>query len=991
MLRRPMKNDRSDLFTILERYGAPRNSVVALDAPSGPEQIRYLDLLRSALPEEARPAAVVESRGRPVLFVAHGDRPLRLPPLRRALALRADGAFLGIVEPGRLIVRTIELNPESEQEIRIASPDDPKAVTVIPELALRPPKTTEQVTAVHNLLFSLLDSATMSMTQAGLPADDALSLAGRALFLRFLVDRNVIGAADVGHICKNANAFKQCFETTDNVADTSRWLDRTFNGDLLPLTKSVDGGDGAWMSHLNANARKRICNTLTLIMHRAEPGGQLRFDWGDLDFAHVPIGLLSQVYERHSQRYYSTARETSVYYTPRSIAEYMVDEAFAAMDEPHAAKVLDPAVGGGVFLVAAFRRLVEARWRHDGKRPTTHTIRQILNRQLAGFEINEAALRLTALSLYLTALELDPHPHPITELQFQDLRGSVLFDVRSNGGNTYELGSLGPAVREAHHRAYDLVIGNPPWTVLKREESYRTAMLAGIRPIVRERLGSERAANFTIPDDVPDLAFLWRSLGWAKPCGHLAFAVHGRLLFKQAPAGRQARADLLEAFHVTGILNGAALRQTDVWPDVDAPFALIFGRNELPAADSAFYFVSPDREDLLNRRGTVRIDPNAATVVQQREAIRTPYLLKTLFRGTALDLAVIEKISARAELSLEEYWKSLGLESGQGFQIGGSARAQQSAVILHGLPQLTKIEFGYYRVRTTKLPRFTRPTLLYPRRREIYRAPLVLIPEAPSPQRAVPRAAIAFADVAYNRSFYGYSTGGRADAELLARYLSLVLNSDLPIYVALLTSGKFGTERDVLHKEDLERLPIRPLDDLSTDQRNQVRRLSDLVLTERADWDDVNAFVAQMYGLNRWDREVMRDTLAVAAPFAGSRRYAQQRPSDVVIAAFARRLAHDLRPFLDSEIIVRRTAIERSAPWIWLAIGPINPDFEARPLVRAAADLAATQIIACTKNGGVAIGTLDQQRYWTPTRARLLALHLLHDAEISERISRAAK
>lgn len=982
-----MKSDRSELSTLLERFGAPRDGVVALDAPSGPEQIRYLDLLRSTLPEDARPAAVVEVRGRPVLFVARGDRPLRLPPLRRALALRADGAFLGIVEPGRLVVRTIELNPESEREILVTAVEDPKAVTVIPELALHPPKTTEQVTAVHNLLFSLLDSATSAMTQAGLPADDALSLAGRALFLRFLVDRNVIGTADVRHVCKHADSFEQCFETTASIAATSQWLDRTFNGDLLPLTTAVDGGDAQWMPRLNASVRKRISNTLTLIMHRAEPGGQLRFDWGDLDFAHVPIGLLSQVYERHSQRYYDTAKETSVYYTPRSIAEYMIDEAFAAMDQPHAARVLDPAVGGGVFLVVAFRRLVEARWRHDGKRPATRTIRNILNRQLAGFEINEAALRLTALSLYLTALELDSHPHPISELRFQNLRGSVLFDVRSNSGSAYQLGSLGPAVGSEHEAAYDLVVGNPPWTALKREASYRAAMLNSIRPIVRARLGPPRAATFTIPDDVPDLAFFWRSLGWAKPHGHLAFAVHGRLLFKQASAGRQARTDLFDALRITGILNGAALRQTDVWPDVDAPFALIFGRNELPAADSAFYFVSPDREDLLNKRGTLRIDPAAATIVRQQDANRTPHLLKTVFRGTTLDLAVIEKISAHAPLSLEQYWEKLGLESGQGFQLGGTARPQQSAATLHGLPALTKTDFRSYRVHASTLPRFLRQTLLYPRRREIYCAPIVLVPEAPSPERTLPRAALAFEDTVFNESFYGYSTAGHENAELLARYLLLVLNSDFPIYLALLTSGKFGTERDVLHKADLERLPIRPLAELTAAQLSEVKNLSNSILAETADWDEVNAFVARLYGLNRWDREVMRDTLAVASPFAGARLRAQHPPSDGEIAAFAKRLAHDLRPFVDADIEVRRTAADRSVPWVWLALGAVDPDLDARPLVRAASDLAATQIIACTKNGGVAVGILAQHRYWTPTRARLLALYLLHDDEISQRIS----
>jgi hypothetical protein len=348
---------------------------------------------------------------------------------------------------------------------------------------------------------------------------------------------------------------------------------------------------------------------------------------------------------------------------------------------------------------------------------------------------------------------------------------------------------------------------------------------------------------------------------------------------------------------------------------------------------------------------------------------------------------VLDKISAHAPLSLEEYWRNLGLESGQGFQLGGAARAPQSAAMLRGLPVLTKAEFRSYRINTSALPRFSRPTLLYPRRREIYRAPIVLVPKAPSPERLLPRAALAPEDAAFNESFYGYSAAGHKNAELLARYLLLILNSDFPIYLALLTSGELGTERDALHKADLERLPIRPMADLTAQQISEVKRLSDSILGDAARWDEINTFVAQLYGLNRWDRDVMRDTLAVASPFAAARRRAQRRPSDEEITTFTKRLVHDLRPFVDVDIEARRIAPERSTPWAWFALGAIDSDFDARPIVRAAAELAATQIVACTGDGGVAVGILAQHRYWTPTRARLLALYLLHDDEISQRIS----
>ena len=56
--------------------------------------------------------------------------------------------------------------------------------------------------------------------------------------------------------------------------------------------------------------------------------------------------------------------------------------------------ILDPSCGAGIFLVLAFRKLVAARWEHEGRRPDTKTIQSILYSQLCGFDVSESALRL---------------------------------------------------------------------------------------------------------------------------------------------------------------------------------------------------------------------------------------------------------------------------------------------------------------------------------------------------------------------------------------------------------------------------------------------------------------------------------------------------------------------------------------------------------------------------------------------------------------------
>ena len=241
---------------------------------------------------------------------------------------------------------------------------------------------------------------------------DVLSLLGRALFFRFLRDRQIVTEDAIHQIALKATTWKKCFDGPANTAATCRWLDETFNGDFLPLT---DGGSEAYFRKMDRLTKGDVFNHLTAVVLGADPMGsiyQLSFDWGTFDFAHVPVGLLSQVYEDfcwHWER--EEAAATSVHYTPHNIAVTLLDEAFHGLESPEEARVLDPACGAGVFLVLAFRRIYREAWKAKRKRPDRRTIRKILNRQLAGFDVSENAIRLAALSLYLTALELDPRPN----------------------------------------------------------------------------------------------------------------------------------------------------------------------------------------------------------------------------------------------------------------------------------------------------------------------------------------------------------------------------------------------------------------------------------------------------------------------------------------------------------------------------------------------------------------------------------------------------
>lgn len=973
----------------LADFGVPREAVRDLSAAPTPEHIRYLDLMRTGRADAPRPDAVVEFQGSAVAYAVdatkHGPPRGGLELLHRTLAYRADAPYLLVVEPGRLVVRALSLDgalAAVQNELGIRR-DDPGATSTFLRLSMEPEglpvASPEQ--EVHQLLFGLLTKSIARLTKHGVSQDDAISLTGRALFLRFILDRGILKASEIDGVCTGATSEADLFRHATATRETCRWLDRTFNGDFLPVESLRD--------HTLSKMPAGTFQALTDIMHRSA-GGQTVFDWASVDFAHVPAGLLSQVYEHQAALSDPTLRHTaSVYYTPRRIAEYMVRESFAAMSrergEPEAkdARVLDPAAGGGVFLVAAFRELVRLHWSVSGTRPDTKRLRAILYRQIAGYEVTEAALRLTALSLYLTTLELDPNPRPLAKLRFDPLRESVLRDV-SGGAPRFTIGTVGADIKDDER--FDLVIGNPPWTGASADVSAR--MTEAIRPIVADRLGAARAAAFSLPDGVPDLAFLWKAARLARDDGRIAFALHGRFLFKDTKPGQQSRAQILEAFAVTGILNGADLRMTDVWPNIQAPFCLLFCRNRRPETDSAFYFASAYEEASLNAQGRLRLDSSAAVPVAAETARNTPLLFKVLFRGGALDLALLRRIEALRLPELRDYWTGLGLATSQGFKVGGFPL--HDARVLRNLPVLGAEQRGKFFLDTSALPISNYDRVHRPRERDVYRGPLVLVRKSPPAGDDVPNVTVSRADVAYTESFYGYSAHGHREAEALASYVGLVLSSDLFLWHVLLTSGEFGVERDSIQKRDVDRFPFVPLERLSDAQKGLLAELA-VALHEDAKTARPRAakFVQELYGIDSSEWRVLLDTLDVGLPYRESKQRAQEKPSEAEVDRFAKTVANIVAKFTpESRVSVRVLPFVEHRPWRILDLSTsvsngskaISERDAMHALLSSADDLGASQVLVrLDGEHRILVGILTEYRYWTLTRARQLGVHLVQE------------
>lgn len=1023
-----------DLRQELERFGAPRQDVRLLSESSA-KNIGYLDLidqpdLRFVRPLSVSVDAVIESAGQAVAYVVRADNLAAasrierdaLKRLRHDLACRGDAEYLLVWRPGELEIFSIGLSDDPPQGTSVTEAEGPFLVQRLANGTFSRQDEALQ-RAVHDVLFEVLTEVSDALTKSSAFAnqvDDVISLIGRALFARFLIDRGIINSETFPDIFVGGGP-ERCFDTPHLAAATCNWLHDKFNGDMLPLASDnyedyfriLGATDSAALSHLSK------------ILHRA-PGGQLSFElyWNAVNFAHVPVGLLSQVYEHYAHKLFAKgAKEESIYYTPRFIAEFMINEAFNGMaaQEREAAKVLDPAVGAGIFLVLAFRRLVAEAWSATDIRPDYVAIRRILRNQVFGFDINASALRLTSLSLYLTALELDPNPFPPDKLKFHELLNTNLFLTRAKGEEypkSKVLGSLGPGVPPGHDEKYSLVVGNPPWTAWKpgADTTRLNEYVSDAAREIAKRAGDaeilvQAAKAYVNPDNVPDLPFVWRAMRWAKPGGIIAFALHGRLLFKRAGNGKEARDALFSALRVLAILNGSE-HSDGFWPGVNQPFCLLFAENSTPRETDTFLMLTPDPDTNLIPQGRFRLDYQAAEPVQISVMRQNPSLLKSLAVGTALDADICRRLGnsisecsggvptraedSRAFVRFGDYWHpDAGLEWGQGFQKAPDQKQSSAQAILDmgarclDKESAKKLQPGFL-IPAHKLEKFTYKTLSRPRRPEIYRPPLVLVSEAPGSTRDAIRARIALdkLPVAYTESFYGCSASGHPQGDQVARYIFVLFNSSLFIYYALLTSAKFGAERRALLEEDIEEFPILPFESLTSSEVAEVQALSDALIAGPSDqdWTNLERWVFEHYGLNDDDQRVVADTLATRLPYTTVRRKATSAPTKEDADEFLKTLKAEMQPFFKmagAGIHCALVAVQ-NPPWIVFdvfvdghAVNSTSLDYVSQVMSSLANGQGATRMVINGEPGHIRVGILAQRRYWTLSRARLLALDLM--------------
>ena len=743
-------------------------------------------------------------------------------------------------------------------------------------------------------------------------------LIGRCIFTWYLIDRDL---ANSGSLPPGLGpSLSGMFATPEQALKLFAWLRSTFNGDLFSASNPDLERELLTPEHLRYI--RMFVEGTSLVSGQDGQGRQFRFQ-----FDAIPINLISAIYEQFAQSGDpGESSDQSLHYTPIEVVHLVLEPVFEGL--PHDARIFDPACGSGVFLVEALRRLV--RRAADGSRPTRDLVRQILYRQLYGFDKNESALQVAAFSLYLAAIELDEDPiSDIRDLKFEPLIGRTLFRADSLGsGLPREIAGRMPK------RHFDAVVGNPPWK---------------LEPADSGRMSSPDAGLYTeLPHRDPDLEFLRLANDITAGEGRVGMVVRATPFFSRSSMTLKARNELIDSHKPCALINLSHLRNEGLFPDSTAPAIVFFSRCEsMPKNDACLVGSIPWSPDFA-RTGIFQLDSSAVHTVSVTHACSKPWALKSLALGTIRDNWLLDRWE-RTFPTLEEVLDELGVLQGvrrgvrRGQRFGRGTRRESPHKYSYYF-ELTPETYTPFRLDAGGLKRFSELNLHFSTNRSIFGGPLVVCPrfiDLPSGGNTG-RYSVSIYDhtVRSDSNFFGIPCAG--GSQYMDRGLSAILNSIISTYQLIFKASRLGVDRSEVRYQDLFSMRVPPLHSIIANSSSQ---FSDLTVAEEHaarnpnDADCLRALdeeAYKLYDLRGEERTVIEEGMDQYRQHLGSRALrsqAVQPPSYDTVCAYGRQVAETINAYLRT---LGRRHLEATVYPHTLAEGRISSRVQGLAVVRLA-------------------------------------------------------
>lgn len=588
------------------------------------------------------------------------------------------------------------------------------------------------------------------------------------VLIKYLEDRRVFPNGWFGGFHKGAKNFFQVLEGADP-EEVYRLLDnleRKFNGDVFALPR--EGRQRLTKTNLHRFADLVEARTLN----------RQRYLWDQFSFEHLPVEIISHLYQRFVQGGHGAV------YTPPFLAAFLLDRAMPYRKLTGEERVLDPACGSGVFLVGAFRRLINV-WRsnNDWQRPDVNTLKGILNESIYGIELDPNAVHLTSFSLSLAICDALQPEVIWRDLRFDPIHKTNLFeadffrlllDSRKGISNIIEGG-------------FDIIIGNPPFE----------SKLSDAAVEVNKTVQKQDSSRGMLPDNQMAYLFLEQALGVLRPGGSICLIEPSGLLYNST--AQAFRTAIFRKYKIEAILDFTSIRKLY---EADPKTISILAHTGRPPEDHWIDHLTLRRTVSVHERLHFELDHYDHHRVSQKEAETDPYIWRANLLGGGRLIEISQRL--RSMRTLAEYVnQQSGWDYGEGF-IAATTGKRLKAPFLTGKPCLSTRAFTDAGIDETKIESVKETHFRSAYTEARYSPPLILIKELES----LPVAHWDKGFLAYRDKIVGIHAPRSEAAELRKIYETFCSNHNAYVFACALNGTQFlvGKATAIL-KQDIDILP----------------------------------------------------------------------------------------------------------------------------------------------------------------------------------------
>lgn len=498
----------------------------------------------------------------------------------------------------------------------------------------------------------------------------AHALIGRFVYLRYLRDRALLTDARIRRWDLDpSELFSRDVRRRSFHALLER-VDEWLNGSIFPLARSGP----------RAATARQIQRVAGVMLGDEVESGQYHLNFRAYDFSHIPIELLSSIYEQFMALEGQSA-EAGAYYTPLPLVNFVLRELDDLLPLEPGMRVFDPSCGSGAFLVRAYQLLAEKVRQEAGRDLSSSELRALLTDHIFGLERDGDACRVAEFSLALALLDQIPnealgraHRFRLPALHDRNIFEGDFFDPKGSW--------------QEKARGFDWIVGNPPWIKAKSGTPSHESALRWMKLHAR----TEPVCGNQIAQ-----AFAWKATEHlvAPGAGAAALVMPAMTLFEGQTS---FRSKFFERMDVKAVANLTNLREVLFRNRARLPAAVLFYQSRSDPAEQTIAVYSPMvLNQQANRPGPSGARRTVWTITVNHSEVRTlyreqvesgdPLPWKTSMWGHHRDLRLL-RATARRFPRLEDFAQDLGWKNRQGLRLRDVDQEYGKREKLETIPEL---------------------------------------------------------------------------------------------------------------------------------------------------------------------------------------------------------------------------------------------------------------------------------------------------------------